>query len=165
MRRSPASPVPLLVLIVLLAGAAALPAASRVDFDKVADFSVTLKDLAAAADGKAALPTGRMLVLTGTVAGVTILDKEEATFRVRVEIITGEWLGTEEVKSYSAYVEYAGPEYFRVFPARGPARATAGVVVTGSRLLVVARAVGVTATPSGDARRVLLDGAYVRVIP
>jgi hypothetical protein len=162
MRRSPVRP--LLVTLALFSSAVALPAASRADFDRVVDFSVTLKTLAAAADGTEPMPAGRMLVLSGTVSAVTIVNKEEATFRVRIEIITGEWVGLEDVKSYASFVDYAGQEFFAVFPARAPAKPGPDIVVQGSRVLVVARAAGVTTTPLGE-KRTLLEGAYIRAIP
>jgi hypothetical protein len=155
--------VPVLACLFLLLGATALPALSHGDFDRVVDFSVTLKSLAAAAEGKAQLPTGRMVVLSGTVSDVAILDKEQATFKVRIELITGEWIGLEDVKAYSCYVEFSGPEFFKVFPARAPRAATPGVISGNSRVLVVGRVVDVTTTPQGE-KRTRLDGAYIRSI-
>jgi hypothetical protein len=155
--------VPVLACLFLVLGAAALPALSHGDFDRVVDFSVTLKSLAAAADGKAPLPTGRMVVLSGTVSDVSILDKEPATFKVRIELITGEWIGLEDVKAYTCYVEFSGPEFFKVFPARAPRTVTPGVIVGNSRVLVVGRVVELTTSPLG-AKRALVDGAYIRSI-
>jgi hypothetical protein len=143
--------------------AAVVPAATRGDFDRVVDFSVTLKSLAAAAAGAQALPTGRMAVLTGTVKSVTIVNKDEATFQVRIELITGEWMGTDDVVAYSSYIDFSGSEYFKVFPARAPASPPPGVVVQSARVLVVGRPVSITLTPSGD-RKVLLEGIDIRVI-
>ena len=108
------------------AGAVMLPALSRGDFDRVVDFSVTLKTLAAVAEGKAPLPTGKMLLLSGTVSDVNILNKDERAFKVRIELITGEWIGLEDVKAYACYVEFSGPEFFKVFPARPPRTASPG---------------------------------------
>jgi hypothetical protein len=154
--------VPALAFFLLL-GVTALPALSHGDFDRVVDFGVTLKSLAAAAEGTAPLPTGRMVVLSGTVSDVTIIDKEQPTFKVRIELITGEWIGLEDVKAYACYVEFSGPEFFKVFPARAPRNATPGVITGNSRVLVVGRVVNITTSPLG-AKRVLLDGAYIRSI-
>ncbi len=153
------------VVIALLfaVSAAVLPAASKADFDRVVDFSVTLKTLAAAADGTAPLPTGRMVLLTGTVSSITIVNKDRASFQVRIELITGEWIGLEDVKAYSCLVDFSGPEFFDVFPARAPAQPPAGVVVADARVLVTARAVSIVTTPLGE-KRALLEGAYIRVI-
>lgn len=143
----------------------ALPALaiSRGDFERVVDFSVTLKTLAAAADGRAGLPTGRVCVLNGTVSDVNVIDKDQSTFRVRIELITGEWIGTEDVKSYSCYVDFRGPEFFATFPARPPRNPPPGVIQINSRVIVIGRPVEVTATPLGE-KRVLVEGMFVRPV-
>jgi hypothetical protein len=151
------------VLALFTVLAAAVPAASKGDFDRVVDFSVTLKTLAAAADGKAALPTSRMLVLSGTVSTITIVNKDQAAFRVRIELITGEWLGLDDVIAYACYVDFAGADFFNTFPARPPAQPGPGVIVQNARVLVAARAVSIVTTPLGE-KRVLLEGAYIRAI-
>jgi hypothetical protein len=152
-----------LACVLLLVCSLHLPALSRTDLDRVLDLSVTLKTLSAAADGAAPLPYGRMLLLSGTVSDVAILDKDEATFRVRIELITGEWVGTEDVKAYACYVEFSGPEYFKVFPARPPRKAAPGTVVLDSRVIVMGAAQGVTTTPLGE-KRVRVQGAYIRAL-
>ena len=81
----------------------------------------------------------------------------------RIELITGEWIGLEDVKAYSCYVDFAGSEYFRMFPARPPRGANRDLVMLNSRVLVVGRVVDVSATPTG-AKRVLVDGIYIRSI-
>jgi hypothetical protein len=152
-----------LACVLLLVCSSFLPALSRADFDRVVDFSVTLKTLASAADGKAPLPVGKMLLLSGTVSDVSILSKDEATFRVRIELIAGEWIGLEDVKAYACYVDFAGPEFFKVFPARPPRNATPGIVVPDSRVVVIGSAQEVTTSPLGE-KRVRVQGAYIRII-
>src|SRR5208283_1484324 len=159
MRRS----IPLLACILLLVGPAILPALSRADLDRVIDFSVTLKSLATAADSGSPIPVGRIVMLSGTVSDVNFINKGPAGFKVRIELITGEWIGLEDVKSYSCYVEFTGAEYFKVFPARPPREANRDLVTLNSRVLVVGRVVDVGATPLGD-KRVIVDGAYIRSI-
>ena len=159
MRRS----VPVLACVLLLLGCGFLSALSRADLDRVADVSITLKTLSDVADGKAPLPDGKLIMLTGAVSDVTIINKGPAAFKVRVEILSGEWFGEEDVKAYACYVEFSGPEYFKVFPAKPPREATPGVVILSTRVLVVGRAVSVTTTPLG-AKRVLVEGAYIRII-
>lgn len=156
--------VPVLLTSVALAAAAqAASALSRADFERIADFSVTLKDLAAVADGTARMPDGRFVVLNGTVSDVNVIEKEQASFRVRIELITGEWIGTDDVKSYSCYVDFSGPEFFKIFPARPPRAPVAGTVVINSRVIVVGRPLEVTNTPLGE-KRVLVQGLFVRAV-
>ena len=155
--------IPVVACTLLLAGPALLPALSRADLDRVIDFSVTLKGLSTAADSGAPIPKGKTVLLTGTVSDVNIINKEQAGFKVRIELITGEWIGLDEVKSYYCYVEFTGAEYFKMFPARPPRTANRDLVSLNSRVLVAGRIVEVAATPLG-APRVLLDGAYIRTI-
>ncbi|HVP19850.1 MAG TPA: hypothetical protein VMU36_12735 [Spirochaetia bacterium] len=156
--------LPVLLTSIALAAAGQTAAAlSRADFERIVDFSVTLKDLAAASDGTARLPDGRFVVLNGTVSDVNVIDKEQASFRVRIELITGEWIGTEDVKSYSCYVDFSGPEFFKVFPVRPPRTPEEGTVVIDSRVIVVGRPVEVTKTPLGE-KRVLVQGIFVRTV-
>jgi hypothetical protein len=147
----------------LLLAATFAPAATRGDFDAVVDFSVSLKTLAAAAAGEAALPAGRFFILEGTVSDLTVLDKEEGSFRARIELISGEWIGMEDVKSYTCLVDFSGPAFVEAFPARAPREPGPGVVVLNSRLLVVARPVGSVASPQGG-RRILLEGVHFRLL-
>ena len=142
--------VALMACALLLIGSAVLPALSLADFDKVVDFSVTLKTLAAVAEGEADLPQGKMLVLSGTVSDVNIISKDQANFKVRIEVITGEWIGTEDVKSYACYVDFTGAQFFKVFPARAPQTSTSEVLTLNSRVLLVGRALSVTTTPLGE---------------
>jgi hypothetical protein len=159
MRRS----VPFLACILLVVVPAILPALSRADLERVIDFSVTLKTLATAADSGAPIPAGRTVLLSGTVSDVNVLNKDRAGFKVQIELISGEWIGLEDVKSYSCYVEFTGTEYFTMFPARPPREARRDLITLNSRVLVVGRVVAVGATPMG-AKRVVVDGVYIRSI-
>lgn len=150
-----------LFLFILIAPFAS--AIGRGDFDRVVDYSVTLKTIAAAASGAATLPQNKYFVLDGTVAELTILDKEQASFSVRVQLLSGEWIGMEEVKSYGCYVTFSGPEFFNVFPARAPKNPDSTTVLVNSRVLVVARPLEMTTTPQGE-KLLSLEGLYVRVL-
>lgn len=151
------------VCLALLLVASFAQAISRADFDGVVDFSVTLKTLAAAADGQATLPPNKMFILDGTVADVIFIDKEQASFGVRVELLSGEWIGLDDVESYTCYVTFSGSQFFRVFPSRTPEGSATDVVLLNSRVLVVARAVGTILSPEGE-KRILLEGVLVRTL-
>jgi hypothetical protein len=160
MRRS----VFLAACVVLLAGSALLlPALSRAELDRIFDFSVTLKSLSTAADGGSALPEGKTILLSGTVSDVNILNKDPASFKVRIELISGEWIGLDDVKAYTCYVDFSGSDYFRLFPARPPREANHELITLNSRVLVVGRVMGVTTTALGG-KHALVDGAFIRSI-
>jgi hypothetical protein len=104
------------ILAIALALASPSYAFDRQDFDRIADFSVTIKTLAGLPEpGRLA---GRLLLLDGTVASMQLLDPDEATFAVELELAGGEWIGTEDVKIYLCRVRFRGREYFRLFPRR-----------------------------------------------
>ena len=128
------------VLCLLLTGAALAGALD--DFDSVVDFSVTLKALAGT-DEAAARAYGlksRYLLLDGTVTAIQFLEPEEEGFQAQVELVAGEWIGLEEVRSYRCYVLFQGRRFFRLLPRRAPRNPDASVIVPNDRILVVARA-------------------------
>ncbi len=150
---------PCRILVAALLLASPLYAFDRQDFDRIADFSVTIKTLAGLTDpGRL---SGRLLLLDGTVASMQFLDPEEATFAVELELAGGEWIGTEDVKIYLCRVRFRGAEYFRLFPRRAPRSPGPSQVVPNDRILVLARLAG--RTPGEDGVLLwLLDGLAVR---
>jgi len=126
---------------------------SRAEFDRLVDFSVTLKTVAAAAAGEASLPRDRLLLLEGSITEIVVLDKESATYTVRLELMAGEWIGVEEVRGYRCYVTFAGPGYAELLPSKA----------LRSRVLVVARVLSPTTTPLGE-KVMALEGLAVRVV-
>ena len=142
------------VLFLLLVLTQGLSAIGRGDFDAVVDFSITMKEMAAAAEGTARLPSNRLFLLTGTVSDISVLDKTPESYVVRIRLLSGEWIGLEDVKGYSCYVTFRGAEYAGLFPSKIPAN---------SRLLVLARAVEATTTPTGE-KIMAVDGLAMRVL-
>lgn len=155
--------LPLLACALLLLATPAARGATQSDFDRIVNFDTTLKSLAIDAADGVAPAAGRLVILDGTVSDVNIVDKNEGSFKVRIQIISGEWIGLEDVKSYTCYVDFSGSQYARVFPARAPATAKPGVVALNSRVLVVGRPVSVILSPQGD-RTVLVEGIHVRTL-
>jgi hypothetical protein len=151
----------ILALALLLAFPLSLGAYDRQDFDRIADFSVTIKTLAGLSEGQARGLSERLLLLDGTVASLQFLDPEEASFSVEVELVGGEWIGTEDVKIYRCRVLFRGPGYFNRFPRRAPRNPSPAQIVPNDRVLVVARLAGRAAAEDGTALWVL-DGLHVR---
>ena len=150
--------------VLLLVGPALVAGAlSRAELDRIIDFSVTLKSLAVAAQSGGPLPQGKTVLLSGTVSDVNIVNKDPAEFRVRLELIAGEWIGLEDVKSYPCYVDFAGADYARLIPARPPREATHDLVTLNSRVIVIGRVVGVTSAALGGSEA-LVDGAFIRPV-
>ncbi|GEM_PF-1957328 len=53
----------------------------------------------------------KFILLDGSVAGITILEQNPTNFTAELELVQGEWIGTEEVKLYRAYVYAQGPSF------------------------------------------------------
>jgi hypothetical protein len=148
-------------LVLLLSFPLCLSAFDRKDFDRIADFSVTLKTLAGLSENQARALAGRLLLLDGTVAYVQFLDPEEASFAVELELVGGEWVGVEDVKIYRCRVRFSGPEFFPRFPRRAPRTPDPGQILLNDHLLVVARLAERTTAADGSPVWVL-DGLHAR---
>ncbi|MBN1836076.1 MAG: hypothetical protein JW820_09520 [Spirochaetales bacterium] len=141
-------------------------AISRAELDKVIDFSVTVKTLERldAATARDYRLDERFVVLDGTVGTIEVLDPEESRYQVVVELISGEWIGLEEVRSYRCLVLFSGPEFARVFPRRAPRDAGPQVIAANDRVLFVARLLEPVALDEGSSIWVL-QGVYARALP
>jgi hypothetical protein len=142
------------VLFLLLVLAPGLSAIGRADFDAVVDFSITMRDISAAAEGTARLPSNRLFLLDGTVSDIVVLDKTPEAYAVRIRLLSGEWIGLEDVKGYSCYVTFRGADYAGLFPSKIP---------NNTRILILVRSVEVASTPTGE-KIMALDGLALRVL-
>lgn len=149
------------ILAVALVLASPLFAFDRQDFDRIADFSVTIKTLAGLSEAGAL--SGRLLLLDGTVASMQFPEAAESPFAVELELAGGEWIGTEEVKIYLCRVRFRGQEYARRFPRRTPRAPGPGEIVVNDRILVVARLAGRAKAEDGTPLWVL-EGLLVRAL-
>ena len=133
------------------------------DFDAVADFSITIKTLNQLdeATARAYGLMDRFLVLDGTVTNVMVLDASAENYLVQLELVSGEWIGLEEVRSYSCYVLFSGPRFAEVFPARVPRNPPPGVVKANDPILIVAVPLQTVEISSGETAWVL-EGIHVR---
>jgi hypothetical protein len=123
-------------------------AQTRAAFDKIVDFSVTLKTVSAAAAGEAVLPANRLLLLEGSISEIVVLDDRPEAWKVRVELIAGEWVGLDEVRGYRCWVTFAGPAYADVFPAEVPDEPSSDYLPLHTRVLVLARALASALAPA-----------------
>ena len=148
-----------MVAVILALSAGFAWAQSLDDLDAILDFSVTIKTLSEAVERGEYDMEARFVALNGTLNSVFDADAETST--VIVEMVTGEWIGLEEVRSYHCLVRLMDPELFPLFPLNPPRVPEPEVFIKGSRLLVIAFPVAVVEL--GDGRLMwLLDGVYVR---
>lgn len=150
-------------VLVLLIWAPAAFSIDAGDFDAVADFSVTIKTLNRLDEASASAYglMNRFLLLDGTVTNILVLDKNEESYLVQVELVSGEWIGLDEVRSYSCWVLFAGPRFANVFPARVPRNPPPGVISSNDTILIVAKPLQTVEIAEGKTAWVL-EGIYAR---
>jgi len=134
-----------------------LPAYSKSDFDKIVEFSTSLKNL----EQSAFLEDGKLLLLNGTIANLQFLDKKRDSFKIMVEMVAGEWIGLDEVRSYHCFVLFAGEEFFNVFPSRKPKKPSAEMIFLNDRILLLAQSSAAT-EEMREQGIWLLEGLHVR---
>jgi hypothetical protein len=136
-------------------------AQTRTEFDRIVDFSVTLKTLSDVAAGRAALGAGRLVLIEGTISEIVVLDDRPGSWTVRVELMAGEWISVDEVRGYRCWVTFAGPAYADVFPGEAPDEPSASYLPLHARVLVLGRPLSPVVTPLGE-RVMTVEGLAVR---
>jgi hypothetical protein len=113
------------------------------DFNDVIDFSVTLGDLdKIAMNGDPDALPSNFVIIEGAVASRIVINSNAAEFVGELQIVGGEWKGVEEVVKYECVVVLAGPEFASAIPARRSRRANPNEIGLNTRILVVAKAIG-----------------------
>ena len=140
-----------------------LSASPAPDFDKTADFSITLKKLSSlAADGDISSVKGKYLILDGALSSYTVINKDPDNYTVELLLVNGEWEGVSDVHIFRTVVVVKGKEYAEKFPARRRKKESGQEIPVNSGLIVVAKLNNVIAM--GSASVPVLDGYYLRVI-
>jgi len=150
-------------VLVLMIWAPAAFSVDAGDFDAVADFSVTIKTLSRLDEASASAYglMNRFLLLDGTVTNILVLDANKESYLVQVELVSGEWIGLDEVRSYSCWVLFSGPRFADVFPARVPRNPPPGVISSNDAILIVAKPLQTVEIAGGETAWVL-EGIYAR---
>lgn len=140
-------------------------ALTKTDFDKVVDFSVTLRELNQRLDSENTLKLDdkKFIVIYGTVSSISFLNRKKDTFKARLELVSGEWIGLSDVKSYRAYVDFEGSAFYSSIPVRTPRTPNSKAVVKDSRVLIIAKILQPIDIPLSG-RYWLLQGVYIRKI-
>ena len=150
-------------VLVLLFWAPAAFSIDTSDFDAVADFSVTIKTLSQLDEAVAAAYglMDRFLLLDGTVTNILVKDSNEESYLVQIELVSGEWIGLDEVRSYSCRVLFSGPRFAKVFPPRVPRNPPPELIKENDTILIVALPLQTVETGEGKTAWVL-EGIYAR---
>ena len=134
-----------------------LPAYSKSDFDQIVEFSTSLINL----EQSDFLESGKLLLLNGTISNLQFLDKEKDSFEIMVEMVAGEWIGLDEVKSYHCFVLFTGEEFFTLFPSRKPKNPSSEMIFVNDRILLLAKASAAT-EEMREQGIWLLEGLHIR---
>jgi len=102
-----------------------------------------------------------IVTLTGTVTNILVLDANEESYLVQIELVSGEWIGLDEVRSYSCRVVFSGPRFAKVFPARVPRNPPPEAIKANDTILIVASLLQTVEIGEGETAWVL-EGIYAR---
>ncbi len=126
------------------------------DFNGIVDFTLTLGDLdAAAANGDADALPNRLVIIEGAVASRQVINSDAEEYLGELELVSGEWIDTSVVIRYQCVLQLSGPSFASAIPARRSRKANPDEIALNTRILTVARAVGI---------RQLADGTFVPVL-
>ncbi len=154
---------PLVGIMLVLACSPIATGATDDDFHEVVDFEVTLKTLSVALEANdfSAIDAEKIVIVHGTVSTMSFLDTKRQSYTVLLELVAGEWLDLDEVKSYRCLVVFQGPAFYTLIPRRPPRGSTAAVIGEASRVLVIARVLEPVTTELGE-NMWLLAGIDIR---
>jgi hypothetical protein len=134
------------------------------DFNAIVDFNTTLKDLhEAAVKGDDSTLPYRLVIIDGTVAGLEVLVADEAEYLGQVILVSGEWQGVESVVKYQCVVLLEGERFVNAIPARRSRTPHPDEIQLNSRILVVARILGIVEWDS-NSNITVLSAEHIRQI-
>ena len=79
----------------------------------------------------------RMVIFTGTVASRRVINGDEKDFVGELELIDGEWQGTESVAMYKSYLRLVGSDYVGAIPERRSREKNPKEIELNTRFLVI----------------------------
>lgn len=155
-----------LVPIIFLFVSVVLFPADQVGFDGIVDFSITLESISEilTREGPDALPRDKLIVLTGAISSLQVLQSgEESPFLAELELVGGEWVGMEAVKMYTCLVLLHGDDFQNRIPVRRSRREIVNEITLNSEVMVVGKVVGTRTLYTGEQVPVI-EAFYVRTL-
>ncbi len=139
--------------------------ADRKEFDRIVDFSLSIKELDAIVKQERydLLDPDKMVIIDGAVASITIVEENEDRFLAELEVINGEWEGLERVYMYSCLVQVSGKGFFQRIPNKAMKSPLKDEISQNARILVVGSPQSIRQWEDGT-NMLVLDGWYIRTI-
>ena len=126
------------------------------DFSYAVDFTISLGELQdAAATGDPNTLPSRFVIIEGAVASRVVVNSDRNDYVGEIELVGGEWVGVESVVRYRCFLLLVGPEFASAIPVRRSRTPNPAEIALNSRILVIAKAIGL---------RPMEDGTHVPVL-
>jgi hypothetical protein len=123
-------------------------------FDAIVNFESTIKDFHVAMESGRQIAEKRFVLLTGTVGSIVEGKGERPQYTV--ELVSGEWISTDDVRSYHVAIRFEGEDYAQFFDRK------TGTIKPGDRLIVVAQNTG-TQEDFDNEKIAVLTGFRIRL--
>ncbi len=129
--------------------------------ERALDIRTSLMDVAQSLENPAfrAGRDGRLMLLDGTVASISIQNQDADSFEAVVELAVGTWQESEQIRLYNAFFLFSGSQMAAHF-SRDASPDVA--IQTGDQLLVIARPLGTTSDPIDGSETLLFSAEYAR---
>ena len=85
----------------------------------------------------------RVFLITGPIAAREIIVPEAENFVGEFEIVSGQWIGLEDVKMYRGFVQFYGPQFSNLIPAAGSRRSSPEEIPLNANVLIPVLLAGV----------------------
>jgi len=132
----------LLVLVQLIFTAGLMAQEPFREISDLLNLEATLKEVTLSPElARNLVDEGRLVLFTGTIASRKVVNGDEAAFVGELELIDGEWQGTESVAMYKSYLRLEGPEFFGTIPQGRSREKNPNEIETNSRYLVIGQIV------------------------
>lgn len=120
-------------------------------FRRTIDVGTSLFELNRAVDDMAQLEAlaGRVLILDGTAANITVYSEEPEDFYIELELVSGRWDGVESVQMFRVYVVLDDPVFAGRLAERAPRDPDPELILRSDRVLVAGRLVSLAEDPEG----------------
>ena len=129
---------------------------SAEDLNSVIDFNTTLRELdQIASNGNPDALPSQFVIIDGVVASREVVNPNTAEFVGELHLVSGEWIGVEKVVRYECILVLNGPDFASAIPVRRSRRPNPDEIAMNSRILTIAKAIGLFQRE---------DGSYIPVL-